>query len=395
MEKALDGIRVLDFSHFIAGPFCGMLLGAMGAEVIRIEPPQGSLDREIGPFAPDGRAMYPWHYCCNKKGITLDTRSEKGRQIIRELLAKSDVVIEAFMPPVKKKLGLDFESLQAIDPGLILVSVSGHGQTGPYANRGSFDAIAQGMAGMMAVTGYPGEPPLKSGAAVIDYGTGLYGALGAMLALFHRQKTGRGQAVDVSLLDTAVSFMETAFAEYTVLGLDRKGMGNRRPYTAPTDMFATKDGYVNISVSTDRFWEKFCELTGNEEYKNDPRYSSNRTRYQHQEFLNGLAREWIATRTVSEVVETFAAAGIPAGPVYSIPQVLQDEHIRQREMIVELDYPQVGKVPLPGLAVKLSRTPGAFDRRSPELGEHTQQVLADVLGYDQAQIDELKKAGVI
>lgn len=395
MGKVLDGIRVLDFSHFIAGPYCAMLLGAMGAEVIRVEPPQGSLDRDIGPYAPNGQGMYPWHYCCNKKGITLDTRSQKGREILGALLAQSDVVIEAFMPRVKKKLGLDYESLQAVNPGLILVSVSGFGQYGPYADRGCFDAIAQGMAGMMAVTGFPGGPPLKAGSAVIDYGTGLYGALGAMLALFQRQKTGRGQAVDVSLLDTAVSFMETAFAEYAVLGQERKAMGNRRPYTAPTDMFGAQDGYVNISVSTDRFWEKFCRLIGKERLGKDSRYCSNRVRYQHQEFLNALAREWVSDKTVAEVVEALTAAGIPVGPVYSIPQVLADEHIRAREMVVEMEYPQAGKVPLPGLAVKLSETPGALDQRGPEIGEHNHQVLGELLGCDEAQLRDLEKAGVI
>ncbi len=395
MERVLDGIRVLDFSHFIAGPYCALLLGAMGAEVIRIEPPQGGLDRDIGPYAPGGQGMYPWHYCCNKKGITLDTRSAKGRTILKELLAKSDVVIEAFMPRVKKKIGLDYPSLQAINPGLILVSVSGFGQFGPYADRGGFDAIAQGMAGMMAVTGHPEGPPLKEGSAIIDYGTGLYGALGAMLALFQRQKTGRGQAVDVCLLDTAVSFMETVFAEFAVLGQERRGLGNRRPYTAPTDMFGAKDGYVNISVSTNKFWDKFCEVIGQEQHKKDSRYNSNRVRYQNQEFLNALARQWVATKTVAEVVQALTSAGVPVGPVYSIPQVLQDEHIRAREMIVELEYPEVGKVPLPGLALKLSETPGAIDRRGPEIGEHNQQVFGELLGYDQAQLAELKKAGVI
>lgn len=395
MDRVLDGIRVLDFSHFIAGPYCAMLLAAMGAEVIRVEPPQGSLDRDIGPYAPNGQGMYPWHYCCNKKGITLDTRSEKGKAVLKELLAISDVVIEAFMPRVKQKIGLDYDSLRAINPGLVLVSVSGFGQTGPYADRGCFDAIAQGMAGLMAVTGSPEGPPLKAGSAIIDYGTGLYGALGAMLALFQRQKTGQGQAVDVSLLDTAVSFNETAFAEFAVLGKERKAIGNRRPYTAPTDMYGARDGYVNISVSTDRFWQKLCEVIGEEKYAKDSRYNSNRVRYKNQEFLNALTRKWVADRTVAEVVETLTAAGVPVGPVYSIPQVMQDEHIRSREMIVELEYPDVGKVPLPGLAVKLSQTPGAMDQRGPEVGEHNQQVYGELLGYGSEQLAELKEAGVI
>lgn len=395
MDKVLGGIRVLDFSHFIAGPYCAMLLAAMGAEVIRVEPPQGSIDRDIGPYAPNGQGMYPWHYCCNKKGITLDTRGEEGQAILKDLLANTDVVVEAFMPRVKKKIGLDYDSLLAINPGLVLVSISGFGQSGPYADRGGFDAIAQGMSGLMAVTGYSEGPPLKAGSAVIDYGTGLYGALGAVLALLNRQKTGQGQAVDVSLLDTAVSFTETVFAEYQVLGKERSAMGNRRPYTAPTDMYGAKDGYVNISVSADRFWPKFCGVIGEKNYAQDSRYNSNRVRYKNQEFLNALARKWVAERTVEEVVETLTAAGIPVGPVYSIPQVMQDEHIRSRKMIVELEYPDTGKVPVPGLAVKLSRTPGALDQRGPELGEHNQQVYGELLGYSEQRLAGLKKAGVI
>ena len=395
MNGVLQGIRVLDFSNFIAGPYCGMLLAAMGAEVIRVEPPGGGMDRDIGPYAPNGEGMWPWHYCCCKKGITLNLQAEKGRHVLRELLGKTDVVIEAYTPAVKKKLGMDFDSLQAIDRRIILVSISGFGQSGPYANRGGLDTVAQGMSGLMAVTGMPEGPPLRSGSTVVDYGAALYGALGAMFALYHRQRTGTGQAVDVSLLDTAVSFMETVFAEYTLLGLERKPIGNRRPYTAPTDMFKARDGYVYVSVSTDTFWNRFCDLTGWDEYRDDPKFNSNRVRYKSQDLLNDLAAQWIKDRTVDEVVSAMNRAGIPAGPVYSIPQVLKDVHIRGREMLVEMEYPEVGKFIVPGLALKLSESPGGLNKPAPKCGEHTSEIYGRLLGYSRERIDAMAAEGVI
>jgi crotonobetainyl-CoA:carnitine CoA-transferase CaiB-like acyl-CoA transferase len=395
MMRILEGIRVLDFSSLIAGPYCAMLLAAMGAEVIRVEPPGGGLDRDVGPYAPNGEGLYPWHYCCNKKGITLNLQTGRGRLLLRELLAKTDIVVEAFTPSVKKELGMDFDSLQAIDKGIILVSISGYGQYGPYADRRGLDTIAQGMAGLMAITGMPEGPPLRSGAAVVDYGAALNGALGAVLALYQRQKSGRGQAVDVSLLDTAVSFMETVFSEYVMLGVERKPMGNRRPYTAPTDLFRAKDGYVYISVSTNSFWKRMCDVAGWDEYRDDPRFNSNRVRYKSQEFLNHLAATWVKDRTVEEVVTALNRAGIPSGPVYSIPEIIKDKHIRQREMLVELEHPGGGTFLVPGLVPKLSETPGRIDQRAPVCGEHNREVYGDLLGRNSEEIAALAAGGVI
>jgi len=395
MEKVLDGIRILDLSYFIAGPFCTMLLASMGAEVIRIEPPGGSLDRDIGPYSPSGEGMYPWHYCCNKKGITLNTREEKGKEILRELIGKSDIVVESYLPKAKKAIGLEFSKLQEIHRGIILVSFSGYGQTGPYSSRGGFDAIAQGMSGMMSITGFPGSVPLKAGSAVIDYGTALYGALGALLALHYREKTGLGQAVDVCLLDTAVSFMETVFAEYAFLNSKRSQIGNRRPYTAPTDMFQARDGYVNISISTDTIWKRFTQLIGKPELADDPEFKSNRHRFQNHEALNSIAAQWISDKTVKEVVEKLNEIGVPAGPVYGISEVFDDAQIKARRMIEYLEYPGEGKIPIPGIAIKLSETPGTLDKRGPKVGEHNHEVYGAVLNYGDEKIYELKEAKII
>ena len=339
--------------------------------------------------------MYSWHFCCEKKGITLNTSSENGRGVLSDLVLRSDVIIESFVPQAKKAKGLDYESLKAINPRIILTSISAYGQTGPYAHRGGFDAIAQGMAGMMAISGFPGEGPLKSGSPVTDYGTGIYAALGTFAALFQRQSTGVGQTVDVSLLDTAVSFMETVFTEYKTLGEERPQLGNKRPYTAPTDMIKVKDGYINISVSTDGIWRRFTKLTGNEQYRDDPRYSSNRVRYQSREFLTSLASAWAADKTTREAIQELEAAGIPAGPVYSVADVLADPHIKARNMIVEIEYPEVGKITIPAVPIKLSETDTTIQKRAPMVGEHNDEVYCQLLGYSKEKLGRLSQEGVI
>jgi CoA:oxalate CoA-transferase len=395
MKKVLDGVRILDLSYFIAGPYCAMLLASMGAEVIRIEPPGGSIDRDIGPYSLSGKGMYPWHYSCNKKGITLNTRKEKGKEILKDLIKNSDIMVQSYLPKAKKAIGLEYSKLEKINKGFILVSFSGYGQNGPYSSRGGFDAIAQGMSGMMSITGAPDSIPLKSGSAVIDYGTSLYGVIGALLALRYREKTGLGQEVDVCLLDTAVSFMETVFAEYAVLDSERSQMGNRRPYTAPTDMFKAKDGYVNISISTDTIWKRFAEVIGRSELVENPEFKSNRIRYMNHDALADIAQKWISERNVSEVIEKLNDVGVPAGPVYRIPEVLDDPQIKARKMIEYLDYPGEGEIPIPGIAIKLSKTPAAIDRRAPEVGEHNYDVYGSILKYKDEEISDFIKAGII
>jgi crotonobetainyl-CoA:carnitine CoA-transferase CaiB-like acyl-CoA transferase len=395
MEKPLDGIRVLDLSHFIAGPYCAMLMASMGAEVIRIEPPGGSIDRDIGPYSPSGKGMYPWHYSCNKKGITLNTREPAGREILKDLIKTSDIMVQSYLPKAKKSIGLEYSKLKEINKGFILVSFSGYGQNGPYASRGGFDAIAQGLSGMMSITGLPDSIPLKSGAPVIDYGTSLYGVIGALLALRYREKTGIGQEVDVCLLDTAVSFMETVFAEHEILDVERSKIGNRRPYTAPTDMFKAKDGYVNISVSTDTIWKRFAKLIGKSELIDNSKYKSNKTRCENHAALTKMAENWISKKNVSEVIEALNAVGVPAGPVYGIPEVLADPQIKARKMIEYLDYPGDGEIPIPGIAIKLLKTPGKIDRRAPEVGEHNHDVYGSILKYKDEKISELIETGII
>lgn len=395
MSSVLEGLRVLDISTILAGPYCAMQLGAMGAEVIRIEPPGGAIDRELGPFSPNGYGMYPWHYSCNKMAVTLNLKKEKGQEILRRLLAKSDVLVESMAPAAKKKFGLDWESLNKIDPRLILLSISGYGQYGPYSNRGGFDMVAQAMSGIMAVTGPEGGEPTRAGVAMVDYGAALYGLSGVMTALYQREHTGRGQSIDISLLDVAVSFMETVFAEKALLGLERKGIGNRRPYTAPTNMFKAKDGYVYLAVSTDYMWQRFCKIAGLEDIKDDPRYNSTRVRYKHQVELNRITAEWVAEQTVQEVLDKAIPANIAAGQVYSVSEAMADEHIKAREMIVEMDYPGCDPVPIPGMALKMSEAGGSYHTPCPDVGESNDQVYRGILGLSDQEMADLAEDGVI
>ncbi len=272
MEEILNGIMVLDFSRYRAGPTCGQILGDMGAEVIRVERPGGEDDRRLGPFAPGGQGFYLMITCRNKKDITLNLQKEKGKEIVRELVKRSDVVIENFGPDVSKRLGLDYESLKKIKPDIIAVAVSTYGQYGPYASRLGFDGIAQAMSGLMWVTGFPQGLPVKSGVNFMDTVTGVYGALGTLFALYHRQKTGEGQLVDVCLLDSAVSFMESIMAEYEVSNEIRPQVGNSHTYIGPYDAYKAKDGYFFLGVGGDAIWRRFLKMMGREELASDSRF---------------------------------------------------------------------------------------------------------------------------
>lgn len=395
MPAVLSGIRVLDLSRFISGPFCAMLLADFGAEVIRVERPGGEDDRFIGPFAPNGQSLGVMVYGRNKKGITLNLRSERGKELFRKLVERADVVVENFTTGYMDSLGLGCRDLQAINPGLVYVGLTGFGQTGPYAKRSAFDQIAQAMSGMMYLTGFPGSAPLKAGISVSDYGAGLYCALGAVLALYHRRTTGAGQAVDVSLLDTAMSFLETVLPEYRVLGVTRPQIGNRRPYSAPTDTFKAKDGWISISISTNALWKRFCKAMAREELIDDPRFTDNEARARNQQYLNAVAAGWVAGKGVDELTATLEAAHIPSGKVYTVTEVMGDPHIQARQMYVDLNHEGVGPVPLPGIAAKLSGSPGEIRTPAPRAGQDNAEIYRGLLGLEEQEIDRLSSEGVI
>jgi len=403
MEEILQGIRVLDFSRYRAGPTCGQILADMGAEVIRVEKPGGEEDRRLQPFIPgeslplDGQSIYLMFTCRNKKGITLDLRKQKGRVILEELVRQSDVVIENFGPDINSKLGLDYASLKEIKPDIIVVAVSAYGQYGPYADRSGFDVIAQAMSGLMWVTGFPQGIPVRPGVSFVDTATGAYGALGAVSALYYRDKTGEGQLVDVSLLDSAVSFMESNIADYEVANQVHPQVGNAHTYVAPYDVYKASDGYFALGLSGNHMWQRFLKIMDREELANDPKFQTDRDRAEpeNRQFFTDLLNRWATDKTVEEVVKQFNEAGIPCGPVNTIPQVAADRHIRTREMLVEVEHPGIGKVPLIGMPVKFSKTPGKIKTVAPMAGEHNEEVYYSLLGYTDMELTLLKEEGII
>jgi len=395
MGGVLEDIRVLDMSRFISGPYCAQLLADMGAEVIRIEKIGGGDDRFLGPFTASNESMGVMIYNRNKKGITLNIRTEQGRELLKRLVGVSDVVIENFTAGYLDSLGIGYDDLRAINPGIIFASLSAYGGHGPYSSKGAFDQIIQGMSGLMYVTGHPGDPPVKAGISLSDYGAALYTALGVVLALRHRDKSGEGQMIDVSLFDTAISFLETIIPEYKVNRQVRPQIGNRRPFSAPTDTYRCRDGYVSISISTEALWRRFTKLIGREDLTNDPRFTGNASRTINQHYLNNLAAAWAADKTVEEALRLLDEEHVPCGTVQTITEVVEDPQVKARDMVVDVDHPGSGSVPLPGIVIKMSKTPGQIKTPAPKVGEHNEEVFSQLLGLSMEEMSTLKEKGAM
>lgn len=391
----LSGIRVLDFSRYKAGPYCTQLLGDMGAEVIRIERPGGAEDREMGPFTAEGESLYPLFTSRNKLGITLNLRAPQAPDLVHRLVTLADVLVENFAPGGEEARILDYAALRQINPRLVQVSVTGFGHTGPYAHRAAFDTVGQAMSGAMSITGFPGGPPVKAGVNYVDYSTGIYAALGVMFALYQRERTGLGQHVDIALLDVALSFMESTFAEYTRCGVVRPQIGNRNYFAAPFDAFQTRDGYVYVAVVGQGLWRRFLKATGLATLSEDARFRDNRSRAEHGQELSALIAPWMALRTVAEVVDTMQRARVPCGPVYTIPQAYADPQVQARQMVMATDHGRLGVLPLIGNPVKLSGAPVSVRRTAPTVGEHNQQVYGELLGLSHEEIARLQTEGAI
>ncbi len=395
MTKILEGVRIIDIGTFQASPFCCQVLADFGAEVIRVEPPGGAVDRELGPFAPNGKNMAVALYGRNKKGITLNLQSEKGIQLLKELVRRSDVLVTNLTPRAVKTLGIGYENLRKENPGLIYLALTSYGQNGPYAERPGFDPIIQGIIGHMYITGFKDAGPTKAGSSLTDYGSGLYGAIGILLALRHRDKTGQGQEIDISLLDTGVSFMEAVFAQYKVLKEVQPQMGNARPFSAPTNAFRCKDGYVYLAITFNRMWARFAKLIGREDLAKDERFASSELRRRNRDYMDSLAQGWLADKSKEEAVKKLVEAGIPAGPVNTVTEAMADPQIHARKMIVDLEHPGIGSIPVSGVVIKLSETPGSIETPVPSVGQHNEEIYCGLLGYDKDKLYELKEQGVI
>jgi CoA:oxalate CoA-transferase len=396
LEKVLTGVRVLDFSRWFAGPYAATLLAAMGAEVIRVERPAGEEERNFGPYAPNGDGMLTLVTLQNRRGITLDPLSDKGKEIVEQLVRKSDVVLHSYVSGSKEESLLSYDSLTQFNPAIIVAKVSGFGSTGPYAKRPCFDTIAQALSGAMSFTGFPETAPTRSGYAWVDFSTGAHAALGIMFALFHRQRTGKGQFIDIALLDVAVACVAglAVAAEYKVSGIIRGQQGNASYYNY-TNCVKASDGWMMIGISGNPIWRRFTRAVGREDLKEDPRLQSDRLRYENRQVIQTVLDEWLKDKTVGEVIRIMEEARVPCSPVNNIVEMVNDPQVAAREMLIDVEYPGIGKIPLPGPAIKMSETPGAIEMPAPKAGEHNQEVYSSLLGFDSEKLGQLKAEGVI
>ncbi len=396
MAGALDGLRVLDLSRFIAGPLCGMLLGDMGADVVKIERPgKGEDARAIAPHV-GGESLYVMMYNRNKRSLGLDFRHKRAQALLRDLAAQADVLIENFRPGTMERMGCGWGSLRAANPRLVMVSISGFGRGGPYAERPCFDVIAQAMSGLMELTGEPGRMPVPSGAFIVDQVTGLYAALGAVTALQARERSGQGQLVDTSLMASAITLLLTAIPESMLLGVESTRRGARDRYSAPANNFQASDGgWVHLSAGNDQLFPRFLAQAGLTHLAADSRFASHAARLANAAAIETIVAGWVAQHSTAEVVASMATAGVPCGKVATVGEMIDDPQVRQQNMIVELAHSTIGKLPMHGLTVGLSDTPGELRRPAPSVGEHTREVLGEWAGLDMAAIDELLVAGVV
>ena len=392
----LAGVRVLDFGRYVAGPYCATLLGYLGAEVIRIEKRDGGEDRYIAPIAASGEGGVFFQTACNKKSLTLDPASPQGREIVQRLVRTADVVVANLPPSGLLALGLDYASLKAIRPDIILVTQSSFGDEGPLAERGGFDGVGQAMSGAMHMTGTPGHP-VKSAAPYVDYSTAVLSAFGTLAALMQRAQTGEGQEVKTSLLGTAMAVFGSHLVEQSALGIDRVPTGNRVQTSAPSDVFATRDGHILTHTVGNGLFRRWAKLMGDaDRWINDPRFQSDQSRGDHSDEILARMRDWCAGRTTDEALRELQAAGLPSGPVQTLQQALDHPQVAAMQALRAItDFPGLQQpARVPDLPVKLSVSGGGITHRPPLLGEHTDEVLRG-LGYSSAEITALRDARVI
>jgi len=391
--KALAGLRVIDLTQAMAAPFCSMNLADMGADVIKVEPPTGE-DMRRGSASKNGHSGTFTTINRSKRGITVDLKQPAGVEIIHRLVKTADVFVQNYRPGAAARLGVDYDTLRAINPRLIYCSISGFGGTGPYASRGGYDLIAQGMSGIISVTGDEEGPPAKAGLPVSDLSAGLFGAYGVLCALEHRERTGEGQLVDTSLLEAALSLTVWESTEYWVTGRAPKPLGSAHRLAAPYQALRASDGWFTVGANNDKLFEAFCRAVDRPELATDVRFTGRRDRMRHREALVAEIERTTAKQTRAHWLGRLDAAAVPAGPINTYPEALADPHALARQMVVDLVHPGAGPIKALGVPVKLSDTPGAVDRPAPLLGQDNADVLTE-LGYSEAEQRILRDQGII
>ncbi|MAR74407.1 MULTISPECIES: CoA transferase [unclassified Halomonas] len=393
----LDDLKVLELGQLIAGPTCGQVLADFGAQVVKIEPPgKGDAMRQWGQTDESGEPLW-WNVIArNKQSLTLDLRKPEGQDLLRRLAAKADVLIENFRPGTMERWGLDYQSLSADNPGLIMVRVTGFGQDGPYASRAGFAAVCEAMGGLRYISGYPDRPPVRVGISLGDTLAGVQGAMGALLALHQREKTGRGQVVDSAIFEAVMAMMESLIPDYARAGKIRERAGSFLPKIAPSNAYPARDGRdVIIGANQDTVFRRLCEAMGQPTLADHPDYADHRARGENQQAIDELIAAWTAHHDAQHIVDLLADAGVPAGLVYTAKDMLEDEHIKERGSIVEVPDRHGKPLPMQNVFPRLSQTPGKVRQVGPALGEHTEAVLGDWLELDHNSIDALRKDSVI
>jgi len=395
-KLALEGVRVLDLSRALAGPYCTMMLGDMGAEIIKVEIPKvGDEARHYGPPFQEGESSYFLSVNRNKRSITLNLKSGKGKEILRELAKRSDVLVENFRPGTMEDLGLGYESLSQLNPGLVYCAITGFGSSGPEAQRPGYDLIAQGMGGIMSVTGPPDGPPYRVGIAQADIVAGMFAAYGIMVALFHRERTGEGQRLETSLFQGQLAQLTFQAGRFFAMGVSPKPQGNQHPLIAPYESFRTKDGHINIAVGNNALWSTFCKVLGMETYEKDPRFETNPKRVENRPALIQVIEERTTKYSSQQLRDLLDKAGIPNGPVWTIGEALSAPQSLALGMVQELEHPKAGRIKVTGVPIQLGRSPGSVRLPPPMLGQHTQEILSELLGMPEKEVEELRTQGIV
>ncbi len=395
MAGPLTGVRVLDLTRALAGPYCSMMLGDMGADVLKVEMPKtGDEARAWGPPFINGESGYFLSVNRNKKGMTLNLKDARGQEILAKLMARADVVLQNFSPGTLEKLGFPYERMKALNPRIVYCAISGFGQSGPSAGKVAYDQILQGVGGLMSITGPVGGPPIKLGVPIADIASGMFAAYAVMVALFHRERTGQGQMIDTSLLDGQVALLTFQAQRYFLTGKAPGWSGNCHPLIAPYELFKTRDSYINVAVGNDSLWARFCQSLGLEQYVNDLRFKTNSDRLANRDALIAIIEERFSRSTTAELVVLLGGVGVPSGAVHNLAEVFADPQVVHLGLEQVMQHPTVGELHQTGIPYRFSVSPGALRLPPPRLGQHTDEVLQD-LGYAKEEIGRLRQEGAI